>query len=204
MDVVAKTNWCELINVMIKLWHPMAKVFHKVDYYGLNLHQQSGSYHITSYQLPLISATSFFPNKSCMVTYFFMFLVYLPSGKAIVKLLLNPRLQLYQNRIFISRFQWLKFKVKFSMGWTANFMSVFLMIPNYFCNIQILVQVLHIKLGHAPLFFFWGDVLNHHDSLLVQSCNDTYMHTKQNVIDFNMLYPHRSHFKCVYFHVTTY
>ncbi len=84
MVVVAKTNWCELFNVVIKLWHPMAKVFHKVDYYGLNLHQQSGSYHITSYQLPLILATSFFFNKSCMVTYFFMFLVYLPIGKAIV------------------------------------------------------------------------------------------------------------------------
>jgi len=42
------------------------------------------------------------------------------------------------------------------------------------------------------VFFGGGDVLNHHDSPLVQSCNDTYMETKQNVIDFNMLYPHRS------------
>ncbi len=103
-----------------------------------------------------IISTSFFSNKSCMVPYFLMFLVQLPSGKAIVQLLLNPRLRLYQNGISISRFQQLRFKVKCSMGWTTNFMSVLLMIPNNFCNIQILVQVLHIKLGHVTLFFFWG------------------------------------------------
>ncbi len=36
------------------------------------------------------------------------------------------------------------------------------------------------------------DASNHQDNFLVQSCNYTYMHAKHNVIDFNMLYPHRS------------
>ncbi len=86
----------------------------------------------------------FFPKKPCMVSYFLMFLVYLPNEKAIVQLLLNPSLQFYQNTICISRF-----KVKCSMGWMVIFISVLLMIPNNFRNIWIFVQALHIKLGHA-------------------------------------------------------
>jgi hypothetical protein len=85
----------------------------------------------------------FFPKKPCMVSYFLMFFVYLPS--AIVQLLLNPSFQFYHNTICISRF-----KVKYSMGWTTIFINVFLMIPNNFCNIWIFVQALHGKLGHAP------------------------------------------------------
>jgi hypothetical protein len=45
--------------------------------------------------------------------------------------------------------------------------------------------------------------------MAIQSCNDTYMHTKHiDVIDFNMLYPHTSPFQvhlfsCDYLPMTT-
>jgi len=87
----------------------------------------------------------FSPKKPCMVSYFLMFLVYLPNEKAIVQLLLNPSLQFYWNTICI-----LKLKVKGSMGWMVIFISVLLMIPNNSHNIWIFVQALHKKLGHAP------------------------------------------------------
>jgi len=115
------------------------------------------SYYQMVYWIKKIISRSFFSKKTCMVPYFLMFFIYLLNSKAIVQPLLNPRLQFYWNAIYILGFPWLRFKVKCSMDWTAIFfMGVLLMIPNNFHNIWILAQALHRKLGHAPLFFWFG------------------------------------------------
>ncbi len=83
-----------------------------------------------------------------------MFLIYLPSGQAVVQSILNPSLQLWKNVTCILRFMWLKVTIKCSMGQSTIPMGVLLMIPISFCNIWILTQTFHVKLGNAPFYLF--------------------------------------------------
>jgi hypothetical protein len=58
MNVVANVNWCELMKVTIKFWHPMAIRFCKGGYNGLNSHQQS----VTLVTSQVVNCRQFWPN----------------------------------------------------------------------------------------------------------------------------------------------
>jgi hypothetical protein len=98
----SKTHICILIWSL--MWHFLTPFPHLIFIISNGLLSQK-----------IISTSYFFPKKLCRVSYFFMFLIYLPSGKAIVQLLLSPSLQFYRNTICISRY-----KVICSMGWITH------------------------------------------------------------------------------------
>ncbi len=141
-----------------------------------------------------IISTSFFSKKLCMVPYFLCSLYICLVVRPLSTTLESKPSTLLKCDLHIGIFV-IEIQGQVLHGLDYHFNECALddtkQCPQH---LDTLTSVSH-KTWPCTLAFLIWDTSNHHGSPLVQSCNDIYMHTKHNVIDFNMLYPHRFPFQ---------